>query len=65
MWGEEDPLVPLSSGQWFDEHIPDSVLIAYPAIGHIPMEEAPDRSAADMRAWLDTLHTNEPAEAVE
>jgi pimeloyl-ACP methyl ester carboxylesterase len=65
IWGEEDPLVPLSSGQWFDEHIPDSVLIAYPAIGHIPMEEAPDRSAADMRAWLDTLHTNEPAEAVE
>jgi pimeloyl-ACP methyl ester carboxylesterase len=65
IWGEEDPLVPLSSGQWFDEHIPDSVLIAYPAIGHIPMEETPDRSAADMRAWLDTLYTNELAEAVE
>ena len=65
MWGEEDPLVPLSSGQWFDEHIPDSVLIAYPGIGHIPMEEAPDRSAADMRAWLDTLYANEEAEAVE
>lgn len=65
IWGEEDPLVPLSSGQWFDEHIPDSVLIAYPAIGHIPMEEAPDRSAADIRAWLDTLYANEEAEAAE
>lgn len=65
IWGEEDPLVPLSSGQWFDEHIPDSVLIAYPAIGHIPMEEAPDRSAADMRAWLDTIYANEEAEAAE
>jgi len=65
IWGEEDPLVPLSSGQWFDEHIPDSVLIAYPDIGHIPMEEAPDRSAADMRAWLDIIYANEEAEAAE
>lgn len=65
IWGEEDPLVPLSSGQWFDEHIPDSVLIAYPDIGHIPMEEAPDRSAADMRAWLDRLYVSEDSQAVE
>ncbi|MGJ8537072.1 MAG: alpha/beta fold hydrolase [Parasphingopyxis sp.] len=65
IWGEEDPLVPLSSGQWFDEHIPDSVLIAYPDIGHIPMEEAPDRSAADMRAWLDRLYMSEDSQAVE
>ncbi|RED15051.1 alpha/beta fold hydrolase [Parasphingopyxis lamellibrachiae] len=65
IWGEEDPLVPLSSGQWFDDHIPDSVLIAYPDIGHIPMEEAPDRSAADMRAWLDRLYVSEDSQAVE
>jgi len=65
IWGVEDPLVPLSSGQWFDEHIPDSVLIAYPDIGHVPMEETPDRSAADMRAWLDIIYTSEEAEAVE
>ncbi len=65
IWGEEDTLVPLSSGQWFDAHIPDSVLIVYPGIGHIPMEETPDRSAADMRAWLDRLYANEDTEAVE
>jgi pimeloyl-ACP methyl ester carboxylesterase len=65
MWGEEDLLVPLSAGQWFDEHIPDSALIVYPGIGHIPMEETPDRSAADMRAWLDTIYASEEAEGVE
>lgn len=65
MWGAEDTLVPLEAGQWFDEHIPDSVLIAYPEIGHIPMEEAPDRSAADVSAWLATLYAETEAEAAE
>ena len=65
MWGAEDTLVPLEAGQWFDEHIPDSVLIAYPDIGHIPMEEAPDRSAADVSAWLETLYAETEAEAAE
>lgn len=65
IWGEEDLLVPLSSGRWFDEHIPDSVLIAYPGIGHIPMEETPDRSAGDMRAWLDRLYGREDSQTVE
>lgn len=65
IWGAEDTLVPLEAGQWFDEHIPDSALIAYPDIGHIPMEEAPDRSAADVAAWLATLYPvadEDPAE---
>lgn len=65
MWGAEDTLVPLSAGEWFDEHIPDSSLIAYPDIGHIPMEEAPDRSAADVRAWLETLYAQDEIEPVE
>ena len=65
MWGAEDTLVPLSAGEWFDEHIPDSSLIAYPGIGHIPMEEAPDRSAADVRAWLETLYAQDAIEPVE
>ena len=65
MWGAEDTLVPLEAGQWFDEHIPDSALITYPDIGHIPMEEAPDRSATDVAAWLATLYPvadEDPAE---
>ncbi|MEM8695378.1 MAG: alpha/beta hydrolase [Pseudomonadota bacterium] len=65
IWGAEDTLVPLSAGEWFDEHIPDSVLIAYQGIGHIPMEEAPDRSAADVRAWLATVYPDDNANPLE
>lgn len=52
MWGAEDKLIPLSAGRWFAAHIPGSRLIIYPRIGHIPMEEAPDRSAADVASFL-------------
>ena len=55
MWGEEDNLIPVSSARWFAEAIPGSKLVVYPKVGHIPMEEVPDRSAADVKAWLDTL----------
>lgn len=65
MWGEEDGLVPLAAGEWFDAHVPDSALIAYPGIGHIPMEEAPDRSAADLRAWLQTVYPQDDTGPLE
>ena len=65
IWGEDDTLVPLSAGEWFDEHIPDSALITYPKIGHIPMEEAPDRSAVDVRVWLETVYADDNANRFE
>ncbi|QGN56243.1 alpha/beta fold hydrolase [Novosphingobium sp. Gsoil 351] len=54
-WGEGDPLIPLAAGQWLHRAIPGSRMIVYPGIGHIPMEEAPDKSAADLRGWLAML----------
>jgi pimeloyl-ACP methyl ester carboxylesterase len=60
LWGEEDNLIPVSSANWFRDAIPGSTLIVYPNIGHIPMEETPDRSAADVRAWLETLAPAQP-----
>ena len=55
MWGEEDNLIPVASAKWFAEAIPGARLVVYPKVGHIPMEEVPERSAADVKAWLDTL----------
>ena len=55
LWGADDRLIPPSSGRWLAEHILGSRLIVYPAIGHLPMEEAADRSAADVAAFLNTL----------
>jgi pimeloyl-ACP methyl ester carboxylesterase len=65
LWGDEDVVIPLSAGEWFHAHLPGSRFIHYPAIGHVPMEEAPGRSAADVRAWLDGIHPTEEAEAAE
>ncbi|WP_309752653.1 alpha/beta hydrolase [Novosphingobium sp.] len=52
LWGAEDKLIPVSGADWFAARIPGSVRIVYPGIGHIPMEEAADRSAADLDAFL-------------
>ncbi|WP_088307621.1 alpha/beta fold hydrolase [Novosphingobium sp. B 225] len=52
MWGEEDSLIPLSSGKLMASLIPGSTLVTYPGIGHIPMEEAAQRSAGDLATWL-------------
>lgn len=57
LWGEEDNLIPVKSAKWFSEAIPGSKLIVYPAVGHIPMEEIPEKSAADVKLWLDALPT--------
>ena len=50
--GMEDTLVPVQAARLFHERIPGSVIIEYPRVGHIPMEEIPERSAADVRAFL-------------
>ena len=52
MWGEEDALIPYEAAGWYMAHLPNATLANYPGIGHIPMEEAPDRSASDLKAWL-------------
>lgn len=55
LWGQEDNLIPVASAHWFHKAMPGSKLLIYPRIGHIPMEETPDRSAADARRWLNAL----------
>ncbi len=52
LWGAEDKLIPVSGADWFAARIAGSTRIIYPGIGHIPMEEAPDRSASDLDAFL-------------
>ena len=55
IWGREDRLVPVEAAAVYDRYIPNSRAIIYDGVGHIPMEEAPDRSAADLRAFMATL----------
>jgi pimeloyl-ACP methyl ester carboxylesterase len=55
MWGEADSLIPYEAAGWYMAHLPNAKLVHYPGIGHIPMEEAPARSLADLRGWLAAL----------
>lgn len=55
LWGDEDRLIPVSAGEWLDQHLSNSQLIVYPGIGHLPQEEAPDATIADVREWLETI----------
>ena len=55
LWGEKDQLIPVSSGEWLHARIPGSKLIVYPGVGHLPMEEHPDQSAADVKAFVEQL----------
>lgn len=52
MAGEADRQVPVADARRFADAIPGAALVTYPGVGHVPMVEIPDRSAADLRAWL-------------
>ncbi|MCW2739276.1 MAG: hypothetical protein JWN97_3920 [Nocardioides sp.] len=52
MWGEKDRLVHPSTARTWADGIPGARTVTYPDLGHMPMVEAPRRSAADYRAFL-------------
>jgi pimeloyl-ACP methyl ester carboxylesterase len=52
LWGAEDALIPVSAAHWFAAALPGARLVVHPAVGHLPQEEVPDRSAADVAAFL-------------
>jgi pimeloyl-ACP methyl ester carboxylesterase len=54
MFGQQDKLIPAADGQRFAAAIPGSTLILYPDVGHVPMEQIPNRSVRDLKGWLKT-----------
>ncbi len=52
LWGEYDAVIPVRVGEQFLQALPNAELMVYPDVGHIPMEEVPAQSAADVRAFL-------------
>jgi pimeloyl-ACP methyl ester carboxylesterase len=52
VWGERDGMIPFANAQDYLRAIPDSRLVAFPDLGHIPQEEAPERSLAPVRQFL-------------
>lgn len=50
--GDTDKLIPVGNAMLFGDAIPGSTVIIYPKVGHVPMEQVADKSAADLDAWL-------------
>jgi len=66
LWGAKDRWIPTAHAAEFARRIPDAKSVMYPGLGHIPMEEAPERVLADLRAFLGlpresttTLHSSD------
>ncbi|MFH1321109.1 MAG: alpha/beta hydrolase [Bacteroidota bacterium] len=52
LWGEADTWVPVEHGYRFKNDIPNSTLILYENVGHVPMDEIPEQSAMDVKSFL-------------
>ncbi|MEM7218379.1 MAG: alpha/beta hydrolase [Pseudomonadota bacterium] len=55
MWGAQDALISVAFADRFEATLANARKVIYPELGHIPMEEDPARSAADVRAFLEAL----------
>ena len=52
MHGKQDQLISVKDGERFAQAIPNATLIEYDNVGHVPMEQIPEKSAADLSQWL-------------
>ncbi|MBI1289257.1 MAG: alpha/beta fold hydrolase [Flavobacteriales bacterium] len=52
MWGDQDMLVNVEAAPRFHEDIPNSELLIYENMGHVPMEEIPERSVRDFISFI-------------
>jgi len=57
LWGAKDRWIPPAHAAEFARRIPGARSIMYDGLGHIPMEEAPQRVLQDLHAFLGTTDT--------
>lgn len=55
LWGALDRVIPIEVGERFAQELPAAQWVRYDNLGHVPMEEAPLRTAADLRSFLEGL----------
>jgi pimeloyl-ACP methyl ester carboxylesterase len=53
VWGEKDALIPFTNAADYLRVMPRATLVSFPELGHLPHEEAPARSLAPVRAFLE------------
>ncbi len=52
LWGAKDRLIPVASAHRFTADIAGSQLVVLDDVGHVPQEEDPERSVAELRQFL-------------
>jgi pimeloyl-ACP methyl ester carboxylesterase len=52
LWGGQDRLVPLELGRQFERDIAGARLVVFEDLGHVPQEEDPARTVAQVRRFL-------------
>jgi len=52
LWGEHDEWIPVSDAEAFQEAIPNSQLVIFPNLGHIPMEEDPLGTVGEVLSFI-------------
>jgi pimeloyl-ACP methyl ester carboxylesterase len=52
LWGGKDRLLPVELGQRFARDIPGARLVVFDDLGHVPQEEDPVRTLAEVRRFL-------------
>ncbi len=55
IWGDEDPVVPITSAADLEEHLADSERVTLAGRGHLLAEEAPEECARSIGEWLVSL----------
>ncbi len=53
LWGREDQMIPFTNAADYLAALPNATLVPLPGLGHLPFEEAPARSLAPLRAFLE------------
>jgi pimeloyl-ACP methyl ester carboxylesterase len=53
IWGREDRLIPVDYAERFRRDVRDAMVLVYDELGHVPMEEGPERTAVDVRRFLE------------
>ncbi|HXD43310.1 MAG TPA: alpha/beta hydrolase [Ramlibacter sp.] len=52
LWGSKDRLIPLEAGQRFARDISGAKLVVFDGLGHVPQEEDPARTVAEVKRFL-------------
>ena len=52
LWGDQDAMIPLANSADYLKAIPQATRVSLAGVGHLPHEEAPERSLLPVLAFL-------------